>query len=36
MLSCVCLLVFYIDREHRLKVVENRGLEIIIGPEKGA
>jgi hypothetical protein len=30
------VLVFHIDREHRLKVSENRGLEITIGPEEGA
>jgi hypothetical protein len=30
------VLVFHIDREHRLKVLENRGLEIITGPEEGA
>jgi hypothetical protein len=29
------VLVFHIDREHRLKVVEDRGLEIIFVPEKG-
>ena len=28
-LECVCVLVFHTEREHRLKVLENRGLDII-------
>jgi len=29
------VLVFHIDRQHGLKMLENRGLEITIGPEEG-